>query len=177
MNNNAYTKFINFFKSKGLYDEELFEYVKKHLVSFNYEDKEYRPLIGTYTAFKNKKLIFLKVIAPYIDSDITILINIHEFSHAIYYIKNKNKASKIGAELIALLYEELYISENPSKELLEFQKKLNNSITENAYEYFIALNKVPELLKYYNEQKDSNNIEKNIYKKVKKIILKEKNKN
>lgn len=174
MNNSHYEKFINFFKSKNLYDENIFRYIRENSLLFDYRDEDYRPFIGTYIAIRNKQLHFLRLIVPYINDDITTLINIHEYSHAIYYIRSKNKYSDLEAELIAITYENLYISENPSSQLTKYQEKLNSYISENNHQYLHALEKAQFLLSYYNENKDKKRIEEKIYKKARKLTKKNK---
>jgi len=152
MKHNYYTDFINFFKKHNLYDEEIFNYINKNSTRFEYDNEELIPFIGCYY-IKNSQDILqkIKLYVPYITNQITVLINIHEYIHAIELYKKIGKKFKEDnlKEILPMLYERIYIKENPSKKLEEHLKFLNKKINENSTEsYKIALEIQDELLDY-----------------------------
>ena len=157
--NNPYTEFVNFFKKHNLYDVNIFNYLRYNSIQFDYHDDEKRPYIGYhYLTDKNDILTKIKLYVPYIDSHKTILINIHEYIHGIILYNKLEKKFKqeIDSEILPILYEKIYLLENPSKELEDFLNYLNNRITKdnlNLIQYKIALEVQDEMLKYYNEEK------------------------
>lgn len=173
MKKNYYTEFINFFKKHNLYDEKIFNYIKENITLIDYRDEENRQFIGCYYVLNKKEILTkIKIFVPYIDSPITTLINIHEYIHAItlyQYLGKKFKAKK-DIEILPLLYEKLYILENPTPELKEYVVKINKSIEENNEEkYTVALKSQEELLKYYHENNPSL---KKLQQKAKKLSRK-----
>lgn len=173
--NNPYIEFINFFKNHNLYNENMFNYLRNNSIQFDYLDEEKRPYIG-YHYITDKNSILTKIIlyVPYIDNQKTILINIHEYIHGIILYNNLEKKFKQGtdSEILPLLYERLYLTENKDKEIENFLNYLNNRISEdplNLIQYKIALEVQQQMLSYYQE-KNPNFTE--LQKKAKKIARK-----
>ena len=84
MTPNYYTEFITFFKKHNLYDKEMFEYIHHNSTKFDYRDEDQRVFIGCYYMCNKQNILQkIKLCVPIIDSPITVLINIHEYLHAI----------------------------------------------------------------------------------------------
>ena len=168
--NTYYNNFISFFKKHNLYNEEMFKYIQNNRTLFDYRDEEKRIFIGCYYIC-NKQGILQKinVCVPFIDNQITMLINIHEYIHAIELYKNigKKYQQKDTEETLPMLYEQLYYLENPYKELERYLIELNNKITKNSSKsYQIALLIQEELLSYYQK---TNPTFRKLQTKVKKL--------
>lgn len=175
--NKPYIEFINFFKKHNLYDKEMFDYLRNNSILFDYLDEDKHPYIGYhYLTDKEGKLTKIILFVPYIDDYHTILINIHEYIHGIILYNKLGKKYKQDkdSEILPLLYEKLYLLENPDKNLEPFKKKLNENITENSpIEYKIALEVQNEIINYYQEY--SPNLNK-LENKAKKLARKYKSK-
>jgi hypothetical protein len=82
-----------------------------------------------------------------------MLISIHEITHGIenYFKLGKKFKEDITLEALPILYEKLYIMENPSDELNEYGKYLDSKITERCQkEYEFALRIREELIENYH---------------------------
>lgn len=168
MANIYYEKFINFFKNIGLYDENAFNYLRENSILFDYKDEDQRNMTGYhYYLNKERNLSKINLFVPFIDSEKTLLINIHEYTHGLMlynYLGKKYKHPKYS-EVLPILLEKIYIEENQSEELNKFEKSLNNQITKNSpIEYKIALELQDELYNYYNKEKNINKLNKQIKK-------------
>lgn len=174
MEESYYTKFINFFKNYGLYDEKMFNYIWRHSVFYNDLETECNDCTGIYYIFdKNKKLLKFNLIVPYIDNEKTLFINIHEYMHAIYAYYNLGQKIIIDetTEVLSLLFENLYLDEFYSKSLDEYKNKLN-IIRNNSCEekYIVGLKIADELLINYKKNlslKELNKKSKRLLKKYK----------
>lgn len=174
MANSAYTKFIDFFKRHNLYDEKIFNYLRENSVMFDYRDEDSRPFIGCYYTYsKDDKLKKISLCVPFIDDDITILINIHEYIHGILMynkIGYKYKAG-IDCEVLPMLYERIFVEETQNEKLKEYLKYLNKNILESSNpEYQLALNVQDELLEEYNKNKKIKTLNKKIKKLTKQTL-------
>lgn len=158
-----YEKFLSFLRNHNLYNENILNYWKKNQLSFDYRDEEKRGLIGCYYLQEKNRIRGIKLIIPYIVDDKTILINIHEYIHLVLVYPHLNKKYQLGKdiEILPIYYEKIFIKENKTKELEEYEKYLDDIILKNDQEeYLIALNYSKQLL----EEK-----EKNIYKTEKEL--------
>lgn len=159
MPNNSYIKFINFFKEHKLYDEEIFTYLRENSIMFDYLDTDQRPLVGTYYTFdKRQRLNKIILYVPFIKDEITIVTNIHEYTHGLLAYNNLNK--------------KYTLKENPSPTLERYIQYLDTKILESKnkedYRYKIALDIQSELLKYYNANNDFEKLKtksKKLYRK------------
>lgn len=153
---NYYNEFIDFFKKHNLYNKEMFDYINSNSTKFDYRDEEQRSFLGCYyICNKHNILQKIKICVPFIDSPTTVLINIHEYLHAIelYNKIGKKYQSNDTKEVLPILYELLYFEENRSKELENHLIYLNSKIKTGSEEsYKIALSIKNELLKYYREE-------------------------
>ena len=168
--NTYYNNFVNFFKKHNLYNEEMFKYIQKNTTHFDYRDEDQRAFIGCYYTYDKQRILKkIKVCVPFINNQITLLINIHEYIHAIELYKNigKKYEQKDTEETLPMLYELLYYLENPNKELEAYLTELNKKITKKSSKaYQIALLIQEELLTYYQKK---NPTFKQLQTKVKKI--------
>lgn len=156
--NNLYTEFINFFKKHNLYDEEMFNYIRNNSILIDYREIDKRIFIGCYYISDNDGILRqIKICVPIINNQITTLINIHEYIHAITLYKYLNKKGTIEKEdeTLPMLFELLYVLENPNKELHEYLNTINNSIQNGPSKYRIALAVQHELLEYYQKKNPS----------------------
>lgn len=163
-------KFIEFLKKHNLYDEEVLNYWKDNKTSFDYREEEKRDLIGCFYILRNNILEKIKLIVPFIESDKTVLINIHEYIHLFLLYPKLGKKCKIGLdkEVLPIFYEKVYIQENPTPQLIEYHEYLNSFIKKSdQQEYIIALNLSGELLKNY-KNKNINKLDHKVKKLVKK---------
>lgn len=164
MPNVLYLKFIDFFKKHNLYDETIFKYIRENAILFDYLEEEKRPFIGCYYNYdKNKCLSKITVVVPIINDERTLLINIHEYTHAIIIYNKLGKKYKIekDIEMLPMLYERIYLEENKKKALEKYVQGLNQRITEDSeIEYQIALKYQRELLEYYYQTYDFNKLQK-----------------
>ena len=172
MADQLYLKFINFFKNHNLYDEQTFKYIRENAILFDYLEEEKRSFIGCYYNFdKRGCLIKIVIGVPIIKDEQTLLINIHEYIHAISLYSKLGTKCKIGIEreILPLLYEKIYLNENPNEELERYVNMLNQKIIEsNQIEYKIALNLQNELLEYYYKIRNFNKLESKAKKLSKK---------
>ena len=147
-------KLIEFFKRHNMYNDRMFEYLQNQSTMIDYNDPEQRCFVGCFPILdKNDKIIKIKLNLPYINNDETMLISIHELTHGIerYQEMGKKYKKDITIEALPLLYEKIYILENPVKELVEYGKYLDSMIDEKcAKEYRFGLKIREELLKQYN---------------------------
>ena len=169
--NTYYTKFINFFKKYELYNEEIFNYIEDRTIKFDYYDEELINIRGIYYNYnKTNQLTNFKLYLPYINSEMTIFMNIRPYIQAIYAYTKLEKKYKANAEceLIAFYFEKKYLQDNPNQEI---EKYLNNIYTtikkqETEQKYKIALNVQPDLEKYIEKNKPTF---KELQKKAKKL--------
>ncbi len=158
-----YEKFIDFFKEHNMYDEEMFRYLRENSTLFDYRDKDMVKNIGCYYALDSKdKLKGIALVVPFIDSEKTILINIHEYAHGITAYSKLGKKYKhtLDREIIPMLLEKIYAMQNP--ELLPFIENLNKGIiNSDSEDYKIALKTIDELFADYQKTKKINGIHNN----------------
>ena len=163
----VHSNVINFFKEHNLYDEEMFKYLGKYTFHFDYNMKENRIFTGCGPCVdKNGILRKVYVSVPFVIDDITTIINIHEYTHAIefyYDIGKKFKKDKY-VEVLPMMFELIYIREHYSKELEDYENFLNSCISRNNTNYILGA-KMQEILA------DSYNYEniKQLKRKVRKI--------
>lgn len=159
MSLNYYQKFIDFFKRHGLYNQEVFDYLRKNSIQFDYRDTDYQPLIGCFYLTKGNKLTKINLIVPYINNDITVLINIHEYIHGIIAYKyiNKRFSEDLNSETLPILYERIYLEENKDNQTLRkhfdsINDVINESNSTDIMKYKIALSIQEKLFDYYTSK-------------------------
>lgn len=163
MPNNMYTEFITFFQRHKLYNENTFRYLRENIITLDYRYEANRSFIGCYCINNNGLLKEIKLIVPFLDSRITVSINIHEYIHALIAYGRLHSKYKIDidCEILPMLYEKIYFLEHPCQELEEHEKRTKEIIlTANTQEYMIALNCQEELLSYYQKGKSFHNLNK-----------------
>ena len=149
---NAYI--IDFFKRHNLYDEELFKYLEKNAMMIDYRDEDQRAMIGCFYVLDEKEILKkIQVNVPYVYDDITAMINVHELVHGIEAYQRIGKKFKkdLTTEALPILYEKLFILENPSEELIKYGEYLDKTIEMcSEKDYKFALKVSDELIKNYN---------------------------
>lgn len=150
-----YKKFIDFIKKHNLYDKESFIFISNHTKNIDYKNEEERDFIGSYyNTSEAGNIINFKIYVPEIIDEKTLLINIHEYIHALFLYKMLNKPCDIGLEkeILPLMYEKLYVLESDELSINQYQKDLMETINEiNKPEYTIGNKLSDELLKYSDE--------------------------
>lgn len=152
-------KLIDFFKKHRLYDEEMFKYFEEHstMIDGDYDDE--RMITGcAYLVDKNTGILKgLHINLPYIKPNAVdeemMLDSIHELAHAIFTYPKIGKKFKrdITIETLPLLYEKLYIMENPSPKSIAYGHRLDDTITDKYPEYDFALKARDELYSKYHK--------------------------
>ena len=166
-----HSKLINFFKEHNLYDEEMFDYFDKHAFYYDYRVEENRIFTGCFPGLDKSKIIRkVNIGVPFIMDEKTLLINIHEYTHAIEFYKNMGKKYKPDkyVEVLPMMFELLYIKEHPNKELEEYEKYLNSCISRHNTEYVLGAKMQEELANSYKYE-DYNILRKKIKKLGRKI--------
>ena len=169
---NYYIELVNFFIKHNLYDEKIFNYLNRNKIIVDYREIEHRGEIRCYKQTKNNILNKVWICVPTIYDSKTLLINIYIYMHAILLCKKLGKKTndKTNNQILAMLYEKIYVEENPNNELKEYLDSLNEYTRENGpINDKIALGVQQELLEYYNSKNP--NLE-NLQKKAKKLSRK-----
>lgn len=147
-------KLIDFFKRHNLYDEKMFTYFENHstMLDSDYLDEMMFRACAHQIDTKTGILKGIHLNLPYVKDEKTMLDSIHELTHAIfaYPMIGKKFKKDIKIEALPLLYEKLYILENPSKELIAYANYLDSMITSNDPTYQFGLKIRDELLAEYN---------------------------
>jgi len=172
MNPNFYNEFLNFFKEKGLYNEIIFDYLRNNEEIIDYNDIKKRKEIRCYYIIKNKILTGVWVCVPKIKDYKTLLINIYIYAHAIQACNQLGKKfdNTKNTRALPMLYERIYLQENPNNELEEHLNILDNYTKENGPKQDqISLGIQKKLLDYYNSKNPSF---ENLQRKAKKLSKK-----
>lgn len=177
MQENYYKKFISFLKEHNLYDENAMEYLHQKGIFFDYAEEEDRDFIGCYFAInKKKRLESIILCVPYIKDEKTLIINIHEYTHALLYYKYLGKKVNIknsSIEILPIMYEKIYVKENKSQLCKEYIEYLDSQITEKSdLKYRIAINAQQEMLDFYSKEKNPDKLEEQSKKIAKKLTKK-----
>lgn len=163
-------KLIDFFKKHQLYNEEMFKYFEEHSTMINGDYDEERMVTGVaYLIDKNTGILKgIHVNLPYIkpnaiDEEL-MLDSIHELTHAIFTYPKIGKKFKrnITIETLPLLYEKLYIMENPTPKAIAYGHRLDDTIDDEEQEYAFALKARDELYPEY--QKNPEEMAKLVHK-------------
>lgn len=154
-----YKRFIDFFKEYNLYDDEAFKYLLKNATMFDYLDDELRPYIGCFCVKDKRKgkLQKIMLVVPFIDNDITALINVHEFMHGFIAYKRLGKkfdANSDDIEMLSMAVEKMYSEKYLSESLTKYEEKLDKSIDDNSeIKYQLGLKYRDELINDLNSGK------------------------
>lgn len=177
MANVYYGKFIDFFKRHNMYDEDMFNYLRMNSFGFDYRDEDYGDFIGCFFDCNNGILKKIRLGTPFIVDDITLLINIHEYVHGIILYKMLGKKLKLGIdwEVLPMLYEKIYMLENHTDELVQYEKMLDKRINEDSnVEYKIGLAIRDDLIQMYNNGKNFEQLDK-VSKRLSRKVVRNKN--
>ena len=176
MEKNYYKEFIDFLKRHNLFNKEAIEYLQKNAFFFNYLEEEYRDFIGCFFSInkKNRKLEKITLFVPYIKNEKTLIINIHEYTHALLNYKYLGKKFNVhdDIEILPMLYEQLYQIESKSEKAQSYINYLNSYITKNSdIKYKIAIDTQDQMLDFYQKEKNPEKLQikaKKLSKKYKK---------
>lgn len=144
---------------------------------FEYLEEEKRIFIGCFWCYENGRLSKISLGVPFMDNDITVLINIHEYVHGIMSYRKLGKKWKPGIdiEILPILYEKIYILENPSEQLVAYGKMLDRMIDEDAdMKYKLALKYRDELIQLYDNGMSFDKLDRNAKRLVRKGNLQKK---
>ena len=165
-----YEQIIEFFKKYNLYEENMFKYIYSKTNYVDYYNEMENFLIGCYIKVKSNRIIDFKLYLPYLIDKKTMLITVHELTHAIetyYQLGNKYQESNTK-EVLPIIIEHLFVLESNDHELEQFERFLDDiEPTEENIPYVLALNLKDKLLKEYQ----NDNISK-INKKIKNYLKK-----
>lgn len=159
-------KLIDFFKEHNMYETEMFKYFQKQSTMVDYDDPSQRCFVGCFYILDKTgaRLTGIRLNLPYINSDETMLISIHELTHAVFSYPKIGKRFKkdITIETLPLLYEKIYINEHPSKSLETYLHKLDGMTHEKYPEYAFGLKAREKLYQVYqnNPKKIAKIVEK-----------------
>ncbi|MBR2678809.1 MAG: hypothetical protein IKE63_05275 [Bacilli bacterium] len=109
-----YEKFIDFLKHYGLYNQEVFDFIKDKTRYVDYNKEEARDFIGCFPKMENDVVKDIRLCVPKIVDDVTVSINIHEYVHLlkIYSYLNKEYKESKYEEVLPTAYELLYLRNN-----------------------------------------------------------------
>ena len=109
-----YEKFIDFLKHYGLYNQEVFDFIKDKTRYVDYNKEEARDFIGCFPKMENDIVKDIRLCVPKIVDDVTVSINIHEYVHLlkIYSYLNKEYKESKYEEVLPTAYELLYLRNN-----------------------------------------------------------------
>lgn len=109
-----YKKFIDFLKHYGLYNQEVFNFIKDKTRYVDYDKEEARDFIGCFPKMENDIVKDIRLCVPKIVDDVTVSINIHEYVHLlkIYSYLNKEYKESKYEEVLPTAYEFLYLRNN-----------------------------------------------------------------
>ena len=145
---------INFFKRHNLYNKEMFTYFEHHstMLDSNFLDERMLRCCAYQIDGKTGILQGIHLNIPYVKDEETMLDSIHELTHVIFVYPMLGKKFKKDKtiEVLPLLYEKLYILENPTKKLIEYGKHLDSLVGQDDYEYKLGLDIRDELIEKYD---------------------------
>ena len=163
-----YKKFIDFLQKYNLLDKESFIFISNRTKNIDYNNYEERETIGCYHKVNDKETLKdFEVTVPKIIDERTVIINIHEYIHALILYKMLNKKYEIGLEkeVLPLMYEKIYVIENEEISFFKHERALRETINEmNNDEYIIGSKVAEDLIPYKNEK-----IEK-LYNESKRLV-------
>ena len=150
---------VNFFKRHNLYEDKMFDYFNNNITHYDYNIWEYRILTGClFISSEDDILKKIHLCVPTIIDDITMLINVHEYTHAIEMYNNLEKIYKesIYREVLPITFERLYVMESSSMSLEDYREYLDNNVKRNKDEYIIGSMIADELINNLNNDNISN---------------------
>ena len=136
-----FDKFIDFITRHNLYESKSFIEISNKTKNINYNNEESRDFIGCFYKVENEIITDFNVCVPQIIDEQTLLINIHEYVHALIIYNSLGKKEDIGLEkeVLPMMYEEMYVVESDeisTKKYLIQQKEMINEM--NSEEYIIG---------------------------------------
>lgn len=151
-----FDKFIDFITRHNLYENKSFIAISNKTTNIDYYNEEARDFIGCFYKVENEIIADFKVCVPEIISEETLLINIHEYVHALIIYNSLGKKEDIGLEkeVLPMMYEEMYVVESDEisiKKYLKDQKEMINEM--NSDEYTIGSKIKDEIMYIYPDLK------------------------
>lgn len=173
-----YLKLINFFKSHGINNDKMFNYIHKKIEFIDNNNKDIKDLRGIYLIYdKEKKLTQFELYLPDLKDEETILLSIRPYVQAIYAYNNLGKKyiANYESEMMAIHFEKTYLRENPNPKLEDYLNQIYSSIRkeQDDSKYKMALD-IQEQLE--TKITNKNNKFKKIQSMAKKLTLKIKSK-
>ena len=166
-------KLITFLKKYNLFDEEKYNYLINN--AFMVDTSMALDFIGCFY-LKNEWKVITKVrlCLPRLDSDIAVMLTIHEYVHGfIMYDKiGSSYSTKASEEVLPMLYEFLYFLENRTPEMEQY-RKIVDDINNNGvcFKHKLGFIMKDELAKERNLDINyiSNIVRNNCHKYIKKL--------
>lgn len=166
MPNDFDLKFINFLKKHDLYDEKVLKYIAEQSVDIDIDSHDF--LLGScHTVINNNngKLEQIIPCMPNIMDDYSVMIAIYTYVNTLLLLPKLNKTydnELFYNYFLPLFYKKIYILENPSDELLMYEKTMRERLLKfspNNFKYIFEL--IDSLTCNYNKNSyDSRKIAK-----------------
>lgn len=167
-----YEKFLSFLQRHNLYTKESFTFISNYTINIDYNNEEEREFIGCYyTKNESGVITDFKIYVPNIIDNNTVLINIHEYVHALILYLHLNQKYEIGLEkeVLPLLYEKMYVLEDDAINTKNYEKNIRKTIREiNKEEYTIGKKIAEEIIYTYDDISLLNIKAKELVRKYKK---------
>ena len=126
-----FDKFIDFITRHNLYESKSFIEISNKTKNINYNNEESRDFIGCFYKVENEIIKDFNVCVPQIIDEQTLLINIHEYVHALIIYNSLGKKEDIGLEkeVLPMMYEEMYVVESDEISTKKYLKQQKNRRT------------------------------------------------
>jgi hypothetical protein len=149
-----FNKFIDFITRHNLYENKSFIAISNKTTNIDYHNEEARNFIGCFYKVENEIITDFKVCVPKIIDEKTLLINIHEYIHALIIYNSLGKKEDIGLEkeTLPMMYEEMYAVESEEISIKKYLKEQQEMINEmNSDEYTIGSKIKDEIIYLYSD--------------------------
>lgn len=149
-----FNKFIDFITRHNLYENKSFIAISNKTTNIDYHNEEARDFIGCFYKVENEIITDFKVCVPKIIDEKTLLINIHEYVHALIIYNSLGKKEDIGLEkeTLPMMYEEMYAVESEEISIKKYLKEQQEMINEmNSDEYTIGSKIKDEIIYLYSD--------------------------
>ena len=170
MPNDFYLKFINFLKKHNLYDEKVLKYVFNESIAIDINNYDF--VLGSCHLVinnKNGKLEQIIPCMPNIMDDYSVIIAIFTYVNTLLLLPKLNKYyddNCFSYYFTPLFYENIYVLENSSVELLEYEIDRRKQFLKHSPDKFkFIFNFIDNEIRCYKD--NSNN--KQLAKKVKRL--------
>lgn len=158
-------KFIDFLKRHSLYDEKIFKFISNQSIMIDSKIDEYDFLFGSCHIAVNSKKGKLEQVIPCmlnLMDDYSVMIAIYTYIQTLLLIPRVNKTYNEDLfyhYFLPLFYKKIYILENPTDELLEYEEKMRERLLTNSPNKFqLIFNLIDELTCNYNKDRSNNSL-------------------